>query len=492
MTASEIFMITPNPLLSGFIWFALIVSVLFVARHHAHLGIRSLSRVIHNAMRLSAHSVMKAEAKLVQRNREVLLAQGREAAEREIEREFERVDATVRKDISEYPALHRVLSEEITRIDEDYKESTEVPPTPPAWVKAVEAVAKIPTGKGDPMVGNVLDDIHQSLIKANTKATEEYRKSSHERHQLLRKMMPRWRKVNDVLGQVDKNINSLLLRTVTIDRHMDQYENIVKGTDKAERTLSSSSMRQLFISSLVLLIAGLGAFVNFELIARPMAEMVGGNKQIEFAGMLLQVNYVAALVIIMIEITLGIFLMESLRITRLFPIIGALNDKIRIRMVWAFFAMLFFLASVEAGLAFMREILMEDDAAINAILAESKGEVGVSGSEYLWITTAAQMGLGFLLPFALMFVAIPLELFVHSLSTALGVIGVTVLRGLALLLRLIGNISQFIGFTLIHLYDVIIFAPLAIQKLINKNKPGDDNKDDFEPDKTVNIRGVAQ
>ena len=147
MTASEIFMITPNPLLSGIIWFVIIVAVLFIARHHAHLGIRSLSRVIHNAMRLSAHAVMKAEGRLVQRNREVLLAQGREAAERIVEREFERVDATVRKDLSEYPALHRLLSEEITRIDEDYKESTEVPPTPPAWVKAVEAVAKIPTAR---------------------------------------------------------------------------------------------------------------------------------------------------------------------------------------------------------------------------------------------------------------------------------------------------------------------------------------------------------
>jgi len=138
--------------------------------------------------------VLHAERKLGERNREVLLSAGRDAAERIIEREIERMDATVRRDLAEYPSLHRKISEALAKIDEDYKESTEVPPTPPAWVKAVEAVAKIPTGKGDPMVGNVLDDIHQSLIKANTKATEEYRKSSHERHELLKNMMPRWRK----------------------------------------------------------------------------------------------------------------------------------------------------------------------------------------------------------------------------------------------------------------------------------------------------------
>jgi hypothetical protein len=189
---------------------------------------------------------------------------------------------------------------------------------------------------------------------------------------------------------------------------------------------------------------------------------------------------------------MGIFLMESLRITRLFPIIGALNDKIRIRMVWAFFAMLFFLASVEAGLAFMREILMEEDAAITALLTESQGAAGgVSGSSYLWITTAAQMGMGFILPFALMFVAIPLESFVHSLRTVMGIVGVSALRGLAWLLRLIGNVSNFIGFTLIHLYDVIIVIPLAMQKLMQNKSQSDKNKD-FEPDKTVNIRGVAR
>jgi len=487
MAASEIFMITPNPVLSGLIWFVVIVIALFVARTHAHMGIRAISRVLHNAMRLSANSVMHAEKTLIQRNRDVLMAQGREAAERIVEREFERVDATVRRDLAEYPALHRLLSEEITQIDEDYKKSTEVPPTPPAWVKAVEAVAKIPTGKGDPMVGNVLEDIHQSLIKANTKATEEYRKSSHERHELLKNMMPHWRKVKQILGQVDKNINSLLARSVTIDRHMDEYESIVKGTDKSERMLSSSSLTQFFISGLVLAIAIGGAMINFHLIARPMSEMVGGTNQI----MGFQINTIAAMVIILVEMAMGIFLMESLRITRLFPIIGALNDKTRIRMVWAFFSMLFFLACVEAGLAFMREILMEEDAAINALLTDSQG-AGVTGSSYLWITTAAQMGMGFILPFALMFVAIPLESFVHSMRTVLGVVGVTALRGLAWLLRLVGNVSRFIGLTLIHIYDLIIFAPLWIEKLVKNKNKDEETTSEYEPDKTVNIRGIAQ
>ena len=173
MSFSDVFLIVPSAVASGFIWFLLLTAVLYFARNPAHRAIQAFSRVMHNAMRMSANSVMRAEKLLEQRNREVLLATGREASERIIEREFHRIDATVRRDLADYPTLHRKLTEEITQIDEDYQESTEVPPAPPGWVKAVEAIAKIPVTKGDPSVANVLEDIHGSMIKANTVATEE-------------------------------------------------------------------------------------------------------------------------------------------------------------------------------------------------------------------------------------------------------------------------------------------------------------------------------
>ena len=459
MSFPELFMIVPNPILSGVIWFVLLVVVLYFARTPAHFAIRSFGRVIHNAMRLSARAVMRAEARLNQRNREVLLAQGREAAERIIEREFDRIDGTVRRDLSEYPTLHRQLNEAITAIDDDYKNSTEVPPEPPAWVKAVEAIAKIP-GK-DPMVASILEDIHGSMIKANTVAIEEYRKASHKRHEHLKGMMPHWRKLKSILGQVDKSVNSLLTRSQTIDRHMQDYEGIIKQSDRAVRMLSSSSLTQFFIAAFVLAVAVGGALINFNLIARPMAEMVGGTSRI----MGYPINNIAALVIILVELAMGLFLMETLRITRLFPVIGALNDKTRIRLVWTFFAILLFLAFVEAGLAFMRELLMREDA---ATLASLRGESGAELVQHssLWITTAAQMGMGFVLPFALMFVAIPLESFVHSLRTVLGIVGIASLRALAWLLRLLGNVVRFIANALIQVYDLFIFAPLWIERMI--------------------------
>jgi len=473
MALSDVFMIVSgSPAISGAIWFVVLTIVFYIARNHAHKGILSLSDAIHNAFRLSARSVKLLRDILVIRNRDVLLAQGREATERIIEREFERIDATVRKDLSEYPALHRHLNEEVTAIDESFKESTDVPPSPPAWVKAVEAVAKIPAAKGDPTVGNILEDIHQSLVKSSTRALEEYRKASSKRHSLLQKMMPHWRNVLKALQEVDKSVNSLLSRSVTIDRLMHDYEDILKGTDKAQRMLSSSSMTQFFIAGFVLAIAVGGAFINFNLIARPMSEMVGGSDML----MGFKTSSIAALVIILVEISLGLFLMESLRITRLFPVIGALNDKMRIKMVWITFIFLFALASVEAGLAYMREILMQDSQATLALLSETGG-VTVEENSALWITTAAQMGLGFVLPFALTFVAIPLESFIHSMRTVLGTATVALLRVLEWFLRLMGNLMRSFGKVFVHTYDFLIFLPLSIEKLI-KHKEGGDNTTD--------------
>jgi len=464
MTFNDVFMLVPSSTgLSGAIWFVVLTIIFYMARNHAHKGILSFSESIHNAFRLSARSVKLLRDILIIRNRDVLLAQGREATERIIEREFERIDATVRKDLSEYPALHRHLNEEVTVIDESFKDSTDVPPTPPAWVKAVEAVAKIPAAKGDPTVGNILEDIHQSLVKSSTRALEEYRKASSKRHQILQKMMPHWRNVLKALTQVDKSVNSLLARSVTIDRLMHDYEDILKGTEKSQRMLSSSSMTQFFIAGFVLAIAVGGAFINFNLIARPMSEMVGG------ADMILgfKTSSIAALVIILVEISLGLFLMESLRITRLFPVIGALDDKMRIKMVWITFVFLFALASVEAGLAYMREILMEDDSATSAALRGDGALLAVESSA-LWITTAAQMGLGFILPFALTFVAIPLESFIHSMRTVLGTATVAFLRSLEWVLRVLGNLVRSFGKIFVHVYDFLIFLPLGIEKLLNK------------------------
>ena len=314
MSLTEIYLVVSNPVLSGLIWFFSISSIMYFARLPAQKYILAFSEVIHNALRLTVSSVKSAEIRLQARNREVLLESGRDATERLIEREFVRVENTVADELSHYPTLQRKLSEHITSIDEDYKQSTEVPPNPQNWCNAVEAVAKI-DNNGDAMISRILNDIHTSMIKAQDEAIKEHRRSCRERHNILRRMMPHWRSAKKVLEEVDSNIASILQRVTKIGRYMHDYEEIIKGSDRSVRLLSSSTMSQFFVSAFVLSIAVGGALVNFTLIARPMAEMVGGQN---FIGGI-KVSEISAIVIILVEISMGLFMMESLRITRLFP-----------------------------------------------------------------------------------------------------------------------------------------------------------------------------
>ena len=135
----------------------------------------------------------------------------------------------------------------------------------------------------------------------------------------------------------------------------------------------------------------------------------------------------------------------------------------------------------------MREWLMEEDAKALAYLTGDESGAAVTENSFLWITTAAQMGMGFVLPFALMFVAIPLETFVHSLRTVLGIVAVGLLRALAWLLRLFGNISRFAGIAIVNIYDLIIFGPLFVERMI-KNKQEQSDEDKSKP---VEYRGAA-
>src|SRR2546430_8813370 len=132
----------------------------------------------------------------------------------------------------------------------------------------------------------------------------------------------------------------------------------------------------------------------------------------------LRMSDVAALVIIFLEATMGLFVMETLRITHLFPLIANMNDRMRQRMPWVAVVFLVVFAGIEAALALMRDMLSADRQALVQSLASQKA--AAPDPLLRLIPTTAQMVLGFFLPFALAFVAIPLESFAHSLRTVGG------------------------------------------------------------------------
>ena len=167
---------------------------------------------------------------------------------------------------------------------------------------------------------------------------------------------------------------------------------------------------------------------------------------------------------------MGVFLMEALGVTHLFPKMGSLSAKALRRIVWASVLFLFFLASVEAALAFMRDLILADKvAATKALITGQSAAIAAKpGGAIGNIPMAGQMVLGFMLPWALAFIAIPFESFMTSMRTVTGVLLVLLTRTVGFLLRISSNIVRNGVHLLVNLYDVIIFIPLVIERLVRK------------------------
>ncbi|MFZ0611198.1 MAG: hypothetical protein WAM73_03075 [Desulfobacterales bacterium] len=451
----SLFPVAPHP----FLLLALLLAAMYLARKPFQRAVATFGRVIDTALRLSAAAVRQAEKRLAERNREVLLTAGLENAERLVEREFIRIDAAVVRDLKAYPLLQRQMAEVTARLEEDLSRSVEVPPTLPDWTHIIASIANI-EHDGDPMVTRLLGEIDRNLQEQTRASIESFRISSGKRHVLLGRMAPLWRKVQQTLDDVGRFITGLSERAKIIDSYMDAYQQIRARTDRAVRNLSASAATRFVIAGLMLLVAGGVALINFNLIALPMSEMIGGGS---FIGPY-KTSDVAGLVIILLELSLGLYLMESLRITRLFPAIGALDDRMRRRLIFITLTLLAVLAGVESALAFMRERMAVDMEDLRQRLA-GVDQIVQTGS---LIPAIGQMILGFVLPFALAFTAIPLESFLWSARTVLGIGIEGLLRLLAFLLRLAGHIVVYTGKLIIGLYDLAIFPLLWLEGLVTE------------------------
>lgn len=455
-----LFLWPDNLLLSWVVLFAIAIPILYGARPAMHSFFHALFRAIGNPLRLASRWLFKTADVLRERNKQVLLSRGREEVAQGIVKEFERVTALVERDLHGYPALQRKLMDEITRIEEEFQKCGEVPPPPPEWTKAVAAIVKIKPSS-DGLVERILEDISDSIDEIYEKVIAEYRESARQRHNILKSFMPFWRSVDQTLKRVDKNLTGMQQSAAKIDEQVEKYRQIHAKSEQAEHGLTSSATILFVISLLAILIATGGAFVNFWLIERPMAAMVGGS---EYIVGNIQASYLAAMVIIFFETLMGLFLMESLGYTHLFPL-GNINNRMRRWLAWISFGILLILAGVEVALAVMRDLIISADIALKQELAGG-AVTAVASTWALDIPKAAQMILGFILPFALAFVAIPLEYLIHSGRTVLGALLVLGIRGLGFVLRFLSSMAHQIGKGVEHLYDAIIFLPLIIERAL--------------------------
>ncbi len=451
--------ITPIPFLSVLVWIVLVLTAMYLARKPFHRTVASLSRMFYNGMRLIASSIKLAERRIEERNRAVLLSAGLEAAERKVEREFERIGSELQKELEGFPLIQRKLNEHLQKLEEDYSRCGEIPQELSDWVRVIEAIANIKPN-GDRMVVNMLEEIHQTLNEQHKTAAECHRRDVAERHKILSQMQPTWRMLRKILCSIEKGFGQLTQRSKKIDRYMDIYEKTRNHSDIAARQLSSSATTQFFVSAVVLAIAAVGAVINFNLIVLPISEMIGGASYI--GG--LKSHEVAGAFIVCVEIVLGVFLMDALRATRFFSIIGSMEEHKRKAALLCLLGLLLILAGFESTLAYRQHQIAANMEALHQSLAG-----GEPTNEISWIPIIGQMAMGFILPFLLIFVAIPFETFISSGRTLLGKMFTWSLRVTAFGFRMIGHLVYYSLKSMVTFYDLVIFPCLWIENQIARS-----------------------
>lgn len=448
------FLFPSSPFASLFVLLLLSQVFLYAARVPVHRALRSLGRALGGALRIVSRWCNASASEIAVRDREILLATGRAELETKIDGELRRIERSFSKELASYPQLHREMNELVAKMETDYKECGSTPPSPPGWSEAVAAVAVIPRD-GDRGVQKILEEIHKSAVAGEKKALGEWRDVSANRHKVLAKMAGMWKEVGRLLDSTGKSVTRALESTRRIDAYMKSLEEVRKEEGSAFRALGWQQTRLFLVSLIVMGIAVAGAFVNFQLIALPMSELVpSGNRLLG-----VPVSTVAALVIVLMEIAAGVFLLDSLGITSLLPRLDLLaTSKRRILVVVSFLA-LFFLAGVEGSLAVLREQIVEADSALKASLAGTAAAPAASS-----VPVIGQAVLGFILPWVLAMVAIPLEM----LIAAVGHVGLSfaggALRFSSAGFRVLGWVVRGATDVTRWTFDVAIVVPLQIER----------------------------
>jgi hypothetical protein len=237
----------------------------------------------------------------------------------------------------------------------------------------------------------------------------------------------------------------------------------------AEEAKGGYSTGTRFVFALTLMAAvGIAAWLNLALLERPMAELVGDARSI----MGVPLYRLAAMAIIVLEIAVGMVLLETLGGTAMFPQITRLEQRrtLRIVMIVTLVLALFVLASIEAALALTRdEIARLDRELMGTLAGAAPSDAAQSMNQSVnQLTRYAQAAFGFVIPFALAFLGFAIELLVRTGRVVAQFAVGQVLLTAAFLVRLLRQLTGGLMALALALYDFAIFLPLYIERQVAK------------------------
>jgi len=456
------------PILSVAVLWLVSVVLFWAARAPMLDLLRRLGTGLDEGLGAVARACAAAADGLRERSRAALLAAGSLELGRKLDREFHGIDRGFSEKLEQYANLHRRLDDLMQELDDDYRKCGDNPPQVPGWTTAAQAIAKIPS-TSDPNVHKVLESIRKSSIETEKKTLAAYRDATAHRHKLLGQMGAVWKEVRGLMARMQEAVTRAMETTTRIDGYVAEYRAIRDDQERAARARAYSASKLFVVSVVVLAIALGGAFVNFQLIALPMSELVPAGARI--GGV--PVATISALVIVLMEAAVGIFVMDMLGITELFPKLAGIPSSRRRLILGLGLAALFFLASVESSLAILREQIAEADAALKLALAGETGRLVTEASSSR-IPVVGQAVLGFVLPWVLAMVAVPLEMLLDSGRFVLSGLAVIALHAFGQLAHVCGRIAAQASALLASLYDVYIALPLRLESWVHRRRRGGD------------------
>ncbi|MDB6061219.1 MAG: hypothetical protein JWM78_1322 [Verrucomicrobiaceae bacterium] len=426
------------PLVAITLWIAIAIAALYLVRATAHRAIERAARGGHRLLRLVARSASTAAQHLEIRNREVMLALQMEITRRQLEREFHRVAAAVEQDMTKFQHLERSINEHINLMGEDFERSAQVPPAAPGWVEAVDAIAKLQAETNPEPVGRVLQDIHTSVQDQQREVMREYRWAVNARHKILADLRPLWSRVSKQVSAVGRDSRDLLARVHRVDTQMAAFRELCanRGDVRVESFLARWVIA-LMLSGVALVLAAL----NINLLALPLGGLLTGQT------LLAQLTGVAFTLAVMAA---ALVLCEGTQVSRLLPLIGGLPRRPRIVLVVVSTALLLILASGEA------------------LLLSFTASARTTGS--LALATWGAASAGFVVPLLLALFSPALEALLTTSRPVLASMLIAALSTGSILLRLAGRAWLDVGRLLHHVYDLLLFLPLAVEQAIAARK----------------------
>jgi hypothetical protein len=313
----------------------------------------------------------------------------------------------------------------------------------------------------------------------------------------IRSEGPRLREVAERLVKIEHGFNK---NSTDVNKAFTEFEEIVRSEDRKKIAARASIVVPWLIAVLITAIALAGVFLNFFLIERPMAEIVGEGARIGGIGL----PTFAAIIVIFLEFVTGVILMDAAGFTRLIPAFHSMSAAGRRIMLTVSFTFLCLFSVMEMTLSIVREQIIEQQRETDRLAAQIIGpqlierpaaDAAAPATEApastapqranvfgLELSTFAQLILAGVIPWLLAAAALPLETIIRNSVFIVSIFASFSLIFLAFVFKTISAVFKNVGVFVLAVYDFIIFLPLWIQRRVQQSqrekKEGYVSKDD--------------